>query len=154
MLNFLCQGLVGSIKQAGVIRQVCKAWLAAFYTYPAQLINTKAKELEKLVQIAPCMDTLLIEDPTEADMKLVARCTQLKAFHAWARCGIRSIDLSYLPRSVQLIQLESVYFKLSKLENLQCTRIIRAKLNCYSDTSDGVWRLVQLLPELQVLIQL
>ena len=117
------------------------------------MISSKTKDLEKLVRIVPCIDTLLIEDPTADDMSHVALCTHLRAFHAWSRSGIRSIDLSLLPSTVKLIQLESVHFKLSTLHRLACTRAVHAKLNCYSDSSYDVWRLMQLLPDLQVSFQ-
>ena len=146
-----CQALQHSIRQAGVMRRVCKSWLAAFSSYPAQLISTKVKDLEKLVFVAPCMETLLIEDPTEADMNLIASCSHLRAFHAWSRSGIRTIDLSYLPKTIELIQLESVLYKLTTLHNLKCTKTTHAKLNCYSDSSDDIWRLTQHLPDLQVI---
>ena len=152
----------GSLADVAVMRQVCKAWHAAFRQYPASLTwSTQNKDdLLGLCNMMPDMASLKVQSTSlDIDLQPVSVCTNLSFLRLDRTANLReqiadipAVDLSLLPRNLKGLEvngLTATWPALHSCSGLEMTSLKYLWPSSNTDDASELFKLLPCLPKLK-----
>lgn len=158
----------GGLKAVCPLRQVSKAWLAAFNLYPGTAA-CKVKEitdLENLSKVVPGIGSLTAEcrclgyfrldglaQLTQlTSVKLIGRLTGGSDYEGYDRVLEPLAMLNCLPALLQTLETEYIYMAPQCFKYIQCTGLTQLSLHWTQNKAEDVAWLLENLPQLKVIV--
>lgn len=158
----------GGLRSVALLREVCKAWRAAFSAYPGR-VTSKSSDLKRLLRIAPSMVSLELPSfaRSHTDMQPISSNIHLTSLLlpgppatqgspseriGEAETGEKShLDLSLLPPCLRTLAVDTVYVLPSSFAHINSPGLEALEFCRSQNSEEEVMALLQCLPQLKVI---